>query len=145
MWVQYISGSNRLLLYVSTLLKSVVNLLINCVKASLDRNKKKKTRSIFRYFFQLLLMPSLLSRSLFFFFIWIYHHSLFPYNTQQANLGWSQWTARQNWPAYPWAARGASVACSAGGFLTFPLRFPSASGFFALHTIIFILLTNILL
>lgn len=77
--------------------------------------------------------------------IFFNHHSPFLCNTQQANLGWSQWTARQNRQAYPWAARGASVARSADGFLTFPLRFPSASGFVALHTIIFVLLTNILL
>lgn len=49
-----------------------------------------------------------LSHNLFFH----HNHSLFPrsYNTQRANLGWSQWTARQNRPAYPWAARGTSVA-----------------------------------
>lgn len=69
-----------------------------------------------------------------------------------SNLGWRnrRRTARRNQPAYPWAARGASVLRSAVGFsMNFPpRRFPSTSavsavaGFAALHTIIFELLTN---
>jgi len=114
------------------------------LKSQVERRRKQGS---FSFFFLLLLMSYyLLSHSLSLSpSIFFNHHSPFLCNTQQANLGWSQWTARQNRQAYPWAARGASVARSADGFLTFPLRFPSASGFVALHTIIIVLLTNILL
>jgi len=114
------------------------------LKSQVERRRKQGSFSFFFYYYWCHIIFSLTpSHSLLHFFF--YHHSPFLCNTQQANLGWSQWTARQNRQAYPWAARGASVVRSADGFLTFPLRFPSASGFVALHTIIFVLLTNILL
>lgn len=121
-----------------------------------NRYKKKKKTSVFRSdifsSFTAVYVPVFLV--LFFFF----HSDSFsialssrvpPIHTwRRSNLGWSQWTVRRNRPpAYPWAARGASVACSAAGFSTFPpRRFPPAAACFAaLHIIIFELFTNVLL